>query len=77
VLGREEAIAMTQPMRIDLGDQVRLRKQHTCGNDVWEVVRTGMDIRIKCLKCGRSVMLPRSQFEKQVKEFVKTSSQLG
>jgi len=68
---------MSQPMRIDLGDQVRLRKQHACGGDVWEVVRTGMDIRIKCLTCGHSVMLPRSQFEKQVKEFVKTTSQLG
>jgi hypothetical protein len=64
-------------MRINLGDQVRLRKQHPCGNDIWEVVRTGMDIRIKCLGCGRSVLLPRSQFEKQVKEFVKTTSPLG
>jgi hypothetical protein len=64
-------------MRINLGDQVRLRKQHPCGNDIWEVVRTGMDIRVKCLKCGRSVLLARSQFERQVKEFVKTTSQLG
>lgn len=65
------------PMHISLGDQVRLRKTHPCGGDVWEIVRTGMDIRVKCLTCGRSVLLPRSQFEKQVKEFVKTTSQLG
>jgi hypothetical protein len=68
---------MSQPMRIDLGDQVRLRKRHPCGGDVWEVVRAGMDIRIKCLTCGRAVMLPRSQLEKQIKQFVKSSSQLG
>lgn len=44
---------------------------------MWEVVRAGMDIRIKCLTCGRAVMLPRSQLEKQIKQFVKSSSQLG
>jgi hypothetical protein len=74
---QKPSATVTQPMRIDLGDHVRLRKQHACGGDVWEVVRIGMDIRIKCLNCGRSVLLPRSQFEKQVKEFVKTTSQLG
>jgi len=68
---------MRAPMRLSIGDQVRLRKRHPCGGDVWEVVRTGMDIRVKCLTCGRSVLLPRSEFEKQVKEFVKTSSLLG
>lgn len=68
---------MSHPLRLSLGDQVRLRKRHPCGGDTWEVVRTGMDIRIKCLTCGRSVLLPRSQFEKQVKEFVRTASQLG
>jgi DNA-directed RNA polymerase subunit N (RpoN/RPB10) len=31
------------------------------------VTRTGADIGIRCLTCGRSVMLPRSKFEKQVK----------
>jgi hypothetical protein len=64
-------------MRISLGDEVRLRKLHACGGDLWEVIRTGMDIRVKCLKCGRSVLLPRSQFERQVREFVKTTRPLG
>lgn len=64
-------------MRLNLGDQVRLRKAHACGGDTWEVVRTGMDIRFKCLTCGHVVMLPRAEFEKQVKEIVKTTSPLG
>jgi len=72
-----DGITVIQPMRINLGDEVRLRKVHPCGGDVWEVTRTGMDIRVKCLKCGRSVLLPRSQFEKQVKEFVSTTRRLG
>ncbi len=57
-------------MEIKLGDVVRLRKKHPCGGDEWEVVRVGADIRIKCLKCQRYVLLERSTFERRVKAFV-------
>lgn len=53
-----------------LGDVVQMRKPHPCGDDRWEVLRTGMDFRIKCLGCGRAVMLPRRKFEKQVKAII-------
>ncbi|MBS3783842.1 MAG: DUF951 domain-containing protein [Anaerolineae bacterium] len=52
---------------IHVGDQVRLRKPHPCGGDTWEVTRIGADIGIRCLTCGRRLMLPRAKFEKQVK----------
>lgn len=52
---------------IRLGDQVRMRKPHPCGSDQWEVVRLGADIGIVCKGCGRRVLLPRSQFVRQVK----------
>lgn len=51
-----------------LGDVVRLRKTHPCGEDRWEILRTGMDFRIRCLGCGRMLMLPRLKFERSVKE---------
>ena len=57
-------------MEIRLGDVVRLRKKHPCGNDEWEVVRVGADIRIRCLKCQRYVLLERSVFERRVKALV-------
>ena len=57
-------------MEIKLGDVVRLKKKHPCGGDEWEVVRLGADIRIKCLKCQRLVLLKRSVFERRVKTFV-------
>ena len=57
-------------MEIKLGDVVRLRKKHPCGNDEWEVVRVGADIRIKCLKCQRHVLLERRVFERRVKAFI-------
>ena len=56
---------------IRLGDVVRMRKPHPCGNSEWEVVRLGADIGIRCCKCTRRVLLPRSQFTRQVKALVK------
>jgi hypothetical protein len=57
-------------MEIELGDIVRLRKKHPCGGDEWQVVRLGADIRVKCLKCQRQVLLERVTFERQMKTFV-------
>lgn len=54
-----------------LGDQVKMKKIHPCGSYLWEVMRVGMDFRLKCLGCGRIIMLPRNKFEKGVKEIVK------
>ncbi len=51
-----------------LGEVVRLRKKHPCGEDRWKVLKTGVDMRIKCLTCGRVILLPRHKLEKQVKE---------
>ncbi|MDI6871506.1 MAG: DUF951 domain-containing protein [Bacillota bacterium] len=56
--------------RYHVGDLVRLRKEHPCGSDAWEVLRVGMDFRLKCLGCGHIVMLPRRQFERDVKELL-------
>jgi hypothetical protein len=57
-----------------VGDVVRLRKSHPCGSFEWEITRTGMDIRIKCLGCGHQVLLPRLQFEKSVKKVIRTAA---
>ena len=60
-------------MDIKLGDVVRLRKKHPCGSDEWEVVRLGADIRIRCLKCQRRVLLERGVFERRAKALVSRS----
>lgn len=52
---------------IRLGDIVKMRKPHPCGGFEWEVVRLGADIGIRCGRCGRRVLIPRSQFLRQVK----------
>ena len=58
-------------MEINLGDVITLKKIHPCGSFDWKVIRTGMDIRLSCLGCGRQVMLPRKQVEKNIKKIVK------
>jgi len=55
------------------GDIVELKKQHPCGSNQWEVLRTGADFRIKCMGCSHSVMLPRPKFEKSVKKIIKST----
>ncbi len=62
-------------MEIKLGDVVRLKKEHPCGSDEWQVVRVGADIGIKCRGCNRRVLLERRDFERRVKELVLRSGQ--
>lgn len=53
-----------------LGSVVIMKKQHPCGENLWEVIRAGADIKIKCQKCGRSIMLSRLEFNKKLKKVV-------
>ncbi len=57
-------------MLLALGDVAQLRKTHPCGSDRWVIIRTGADVKIRCLGCGRIVMLDRPEFEKRVKKIV-------
>ncbi len=47
-----------------------MKKPHPCGENRWEVVRVGVDIKIKCTKCNREIMLSRLDFEKKLKKVV-------
>ncbi len=57
-------------MDFSVGDIVQTKKPHPCGSNEWEILRTGIDFRIKCRKCGHLVMLPRTKFEKSVKKLI-------
>lgn len=52
---------------VKLGDRVRLRKPHPCGGDTWEVTRIGSDIRLRCLTCGRVILLRHEQFRRRLR----------
>ena len=53
-----------------IGSKVIMKKGHPCGENLWEIIRIGVDIKIKCLKCGRTVMIPRIEFNKKIKKVV-------
>ncbi|HWO74243.1 MAG TPA: DUF951 domain-containing protein [Dehalococcoidia bacterium] len=61
---------MTTVLELALGDIVRLRKPHPCGGGDWEVVRLGADIGLRCLTCGRRVLLERAVLERRMKQMV-------
>lgn len=62
-------------VRYDVGDIVIMKKEHPCGSNRWEIMRTGIDFGIKCLGCGRRVMVPRPKFEKAVKSIAQKAEQ--
>ncbi|MDO4490147.1 MAG: DUF951 domain-containing protein [Lachnospiraceae bacterium] len=51
-----------------VGDIVRMKKQHPCGSAEWEILRVGIDFRLKCTGCGHQIMIPRKQVEKNTRE---------
>lgn len=53
-----------------LGTKVIMKKGHPCGTNEWEIVRVGADIKIKCIGCGRTVMMPRLEFNKKLKKVI-------
>ena len=50
-------------MDVRVGDKLIMKKNHPCGSNEFEVLRIGMDFRIRCLGCGREVMVPRVKAE--------------
>lgn len=54
-----------------LGSIVLMKKEHPCGCSEWQITRLGADIKIKCLNCGRSIMLSRIDFNKKIKKVIK------
>lgn len=60
-------------MEYEVGDIVKLKKQHPCGSYEWEILRVGADFRLKCAGCGHQIMLPRRQVEKSARGLIKKS----
>ena len=55
-------------MDLHLHDLVELKKPHPCGSVQWEILRVGMDIKLRCQGCGHERMLPRSKAEKSIRK---------
>ena len=51
-------------MDYEVGDIVKLKKQHPCGSKEWRILRVGADFRLECMGCSHQIMIPRKQVEK-------------
>lgn len=57
-------------MEYNIGDIVVTRKVHPCGNNKWEVIRVGVDFKLKCLGCEHVITLEREKAIKMIKQKV-------
>ena len=53
-----------------LNSIVTMKKEHPCGSNEWQIIRMGADIKIKCINCGRSIMMSRLEFNKKLKKVI-------
>lgn len=59
-------ITLTIP-KITVGDTVVMKKKHPCGGDRFSVLYAGSDIKLRCVNCGKDVIIPRVKAEKMIK----------
>ncbi len=62
-------------MEIFVGDIAEMKKDHPCGGKLFEVLRTGADIKLRCKTCGRELMLDRLKAEKAIKRILKKQTE--
>ena len=55
-------------MDIRVNDKLLMKKQHPCGGKEMLVLRTGMDFRLRCIRCGREFLVPRLKIQKYIRQ---------
>lgn len=68
---REQKKGREMAYQYEVGDIVKLKKQHPCGSNEWEILRVGADFRLKCMGCGHHIMLARKLVEKNTRDLKK------
>ena len=63
------------PVKFEIGDIVELKKNHPCGGNRFEILRMGMDFRIRCFTCDKQLWIERSELERRLKKHILKSDQ--
>jgi hypothetical protein len=63
-------------MDVRVGDKLVMKKNHPCGCNTFLVLRSGMDFKIKCEKCGHEVMVPRVKAEKNIRKILREDEEI-
>ncbi|MBP0954979.1 MAG: DUF951 domain-containing protein [Oscillospiraceae bacterium] len=61
-------------MDIKVGDKLKMKKKHPCGADTMDVLRAGVDFRLRCTGCGHDFFVARSKIEKNIKSVIREDS---
>ena len=64
-------------MDVRLNDILVMKKSHPCGSSQWQVLRTGMDFRLRCCGCGHELMIPRSKAEKSIRHILRGGAEVS
>jgi|YelNatPaOPRAMG01_1025707.scaffolds.fasta_scaffold00282_3 hypothetical protein len=55
-------------IKFEIGDIIELPKSHPCGGKRWIVLYVGVDMKLKCEKCGHIVVIPRIKIKTKAKK---------
>ena len=58
-------------MDVRVQDILEKKKEHPCGGKQFLVLRSGMDFRLRCVKCGHELMVPRAKIEKRIRKIIR------
>ncbi|MBI9013362.1 MAG: DUF951 domain-containing protein [Clostridiales bacterium] len=59
------------PLNLAVGDIITTKKNHPCGSHDFEIMRVGMDFRIKCTGCDKQIWIERRNLEKRIKKVLR------
>lgn len=59
-----------QNTKLELNDVIIMKKPHACGENKWQIIRLGVDIKLKCINCGHEIMMDRLELYKKMKKKV-------
>ena len=68
---RQNGVSM-QIIKLSVGDRILMKKKHPCSADIFQVMRVGSDVRVKCEGCGRDMTFQRESLEKMIKRVIAT-----
>jgi len=55
---------------VKMGDLVKLKKKHPCGENRWRVYKLGVDIGLECQRCKRKIKLVRKDFNRRFRGYL-------
>jgi len=65
---------MQSATQVTVGDILEMKKSHPCGANTWQVLRVGVDFRLRCTGCGHELMLPRARILKSIKRIIRNGN---